>query len=196
MPTGYTAAIADDIDFRTFALRCARAFGACIMQRDNDPDELPEFPPPSDFYQQHKNDCERRLAELRTLTPEQVVARRDAQYQESVARYNEYKRQRSELLGKYEAMLAQVNAWQSPSEDHEGLKQFMRGQIEQSIAWDCSNPPDPPRLVEPHVWHSNALAEAERSLQYAADGLRDELKRHEERKRWIEQLYASLLEES
>lgn len=36
MPTGYTADIKDGITFRDFALRCARAFGATIMQRDED----------------------------------------------------------------------------------------------------------------------------------------------------------------
>jgi hypothetical protein len=30
MPTGYTSAIADGIEFKDFALRCARAFGALV----------------------------------------------------------------------------------------------------------------------------------------------------------------------
>lgn len=34
MPTGYTADIKDGIDFKTYAMNCARAFGACVMLRD------------------------------------------------------------------------------------------------------------------------------------------------------------------
>lgn len=33
MPTGYTAAIADGIDFKTFAMNCTRALGACVTLR-------------------------------------------------------------------------------------------------------------------------------------------------------------------
>jgi hypothetical protein len=44
MPTGYTAMIEEreDVTFREFALTCARAFGACIMQRDNSLAEPPK----------------------------------------------------------------------------------------------------------------------------------------------------------
>ena len=53
MPTGYTAGVAtgEIKDFKTYALQCARAFGACIMLRDEPmSDEIPEFKP-SDHYE-------------------------------------------------------------------------------------------------------------------------------------------------
>lgn len=34
MPTGYTADIKDGISFETYAMNCARAFGACVSLRD------------------------------------------------------------------------------------------------------------------------------------------------------------------
>ena len=34
MPTGYTADIKDGIDFKTYAMNCARAFGARVMLRE------------------------------------------------------------------------------------------------------------------------------------------------------------------
>jgi hypothetical protein len=41
MPTGYTAGVADGTitEFREYALLCARAFGACIMLRDEPVEE-------------------------------------------------------------------------------------------------------------------------------------------------------------
>ena len=46
MPTGYTSGVAtgEIKDFKTYALQCARAFGACIMLRDEPmSDEIPKF---------------------------------------------------------------------------------------------------------------------------------------------------------
>ena len=45
MPTGYTADIyeGNDVSFRDFALKCARAFGACIEQRDDDANDKPKL---------------------------------------------------------------------------------------------------------------------------------------------------------
>jgi hypothetical protein len=34
MPTGYTAAIGEGIEFDKFVMQCARAMGACVMMRD------------------------------------------------------------------------------------------------------------------------------------------------------------------
>ena len=41
MATGYTHAIEKGISFETFALTCARAFGACINLRDEPGSTLP-----------------------------------------------------------------------------------------------------------------------------------------------------------
>lgn len=51
MPTGYTAAIADGIDFKTYALSCARAFGALVEMRDEPANApIPEEFKPSSYY--------------------------------------------------------------------------------------------------------------------------------------------------
>ena len=45
MPTGYTTDIYNgkDVTFKDFALKCARAFGACIHQREDNIDDLPKL---------------------------------------------------------------------------------------------------------------------------------------------------------
>ena len=39
-------------------------------------------------------------------------------------------------LAAYSAMLAQVDEWEPPSDEHNGLRDFMRSQIEDSIKFD------------------------------------------------------------
>lgn len=45
MPSCYTSDIADgkDVSFNDFVLKCARAFGACIEQRDDNANDKPKL---------------------------------------------------------------------------------------------------------------------------------------------------------
>lgn len=64
MPTGYTADVADGkiTDFVEYALQCARAFGACIMLRDEPiSSEIPEFQP-SDYNANALAEAEKTLS--------------------------------------------------------------------------------------------------------------------------------------
>ena len=52
MPTGYTIDIYNGkkVTFKDFALNCARAFGACVMQRDDPADEKPKIMPEESYH--------------------------------------------------------------------------------------------------------------------------------------------------
>ena len=63
MPTGYTADIKDGISFQTYALNCARAFGACVMLRDE----------PGDYHLKAMEKARNALAKLESLTHEKCV---------------------------------------------------------------------------------------------------------------------------
>jgi hypothetical protein len=54
MPTGYTADIKNGISFKTFAMNCARAFGACVTLRDEPGggDKIPEAFEASTYHAQ------------------------------------------------------------------------------------------------------------------------------------------------
>ena len=81
MPTGYTSIIEDKpgLTLREFALRCARGMGACIMQRDDDMDEPPKAPEPSDYHLEAGKAAESRLRELRGLSTKAARALFDAE---------------------------------------------------------------------------------------------------------------------
>ena len=73
MPTGYTADVADGkiTEFTEYALQCARAFGACIMLRD-DPvsSEIPEFEP-SDYSAKELAEAEKDLSQFLAMNESQ-----------------------------------------------------------------------------------------------------------------------------
>ena len=52
MPSGYTENIyyGKEVAFKDFALGCARAFGACVMQRDDPADEKPKIMPEESYH--------------------------------------------------------------------------------------------------------------------------------------------------
>lgn len=196
MPTGYTAAIADGITFETFAWNCARAFGALIMQRDEASDgKQPAEMQPSDFYTKELESARARLAELQAMTPEQTEASAAAEYEREVARNAEYEAKANTLRAKYGAMLAHVKAWNPPTADHVGMKEFMIKQIEESIHHDCDTTyydRNPPVRLSGKEWHEKAHKDAfDRVARYAAEEAK-EIARVAGRNQWIRALAESL----
>jgi len=192
MPTGYTAIIEEraDLTFRDFALRCARAMGACIMQRDDPTDDPPKAPEPSDYYMKQKRAAEAKLSELRGMSTDgaramwqsdcERIAKSNA---ESVAKAKETER-------RYTRMRKMVTAWKPPTKDHDGLRRFMLEQIDL-----CSSDWKPYTVEAPATpgdWLANAIKNAEWELEYSTKRAAEEVERADERKSWIDALYASL----
>lgn len=137
MATGYTAAIEDGISFQDFVLRCARAMGACIMQRDEPLNAPIKMDEPSGYYKVEGEKAFRELAMFSSMD----LASREQVYRESIrsreSALSEIKVGHSELRAKYDDMLQKVNEWEPPTEDHVGLKEFMQEQIAESMSFDC-----------------------------------------------------------
>jgi hypothetical protein len=134
MPTGYTCIIEDKdgTTFREYALRCARAFGACIMQRDDDSNEPPKPRLPDQRYVESLAKAERDLRELESSTPASFYAKWRTEVMEVDRRNAEYRREHAVKAARYAKMRAQVEAWSPPTLEHRGLKEFMLGQIDVS----------------------------------------------------------------
>lgn len=196
MPTGYTADIKDGISFKTFAMNCARAFGACITLRDEPGggDKIPEFFEASDYHAQQVEKARAALAEFHALTPSQHMREAskawDAAETFRIVRLEELGVQRKA----YEDMLAKVKAWAPPTPEHDGLKEFMRSQIAQSIDFDCDESyyaiPTPRMTGE--QWAAKRLAELQRDLAYHQKEHAAEIERAGSRTAWVKALRASL----
>lgn len=191
MPTGYTT---DLTTFDDYLLRCARAFGACMHQRDDDSGSLPKLRTISDYANNRLEDLNNELKRLNTgstiTIAENWLADRIAYYKEAIDRANK-------LRVKYNAMLNKVNAWVPPTEEHQELKSFMKEQLCISIDGDCST-----------RYYENGLASLENmsldeiydklvtdcleDIQYASDSFSKEINSVRKSNEWIKALWESI----
>lgn len=196
MPTGYTADIKDGIDFKTYAMNCARAFGACVALRDEPGggDRIPDAFEPSDYHIKAVENARDALAALDAMNPaelERAAARAWDDAETSRLTRLEDKRKQREA---YEAMLAKVVAWEAPTPNHAELHEFMRTQIEQSIEFDCGCEYDttPTVRLTGKEWAAKRRAVLVHNVQYHERGHADEVERAAKRTEWVRALRASL----
>lgn len=196
MPTGYTYDIKDGINFKTYALNCARAFGACatLLYEPGGGEQIPDKFTPSDYHKNMAESSKKEIDLLASLTIEELAALADKEYRNNEAKRISYIEERLELKRKYEAMLVEVDAWEPPTSDHEEFKVFMREQIEQSIKHDCNtNYYDLP--TEHLNWEEYAKRrkeELKEDISYHEKEHQLEVERVNSRNSWISSLRNSL----
>jgi hypothetical protein len=194
MPTGYTAELIDKgQDFRTFALTCARAFGACIMQREDPMNEPPKKQEPTDWHVKRLAEAKDKLARLKAMSAEESRAHGEQLRQEAVQSAEGYLAKNQAENERLDGMAVQVRAWLPPSEDHEPLKAFMLQQIDVSRNGDYARKSlEDAKAKTPEAYFVEAVSEAVRSVSYHTEENAKEIERAESRNRWIERLYESL----
>lgn len=195
MPTGYTAAVADGTltDFRKFAARCAHAFGANILVRDDGMDAPIPVYEPSDYYQKAAERTRARLYDLERMTVEDAARKMAADEAQRVMYEAECEARRKSELARYETMLKQVDAWVPPTPDHLGLKDFMRQQLRESIRYDCSPPAAcEPRRETPAEFLQREIAQAAEAIDSYDAQHAEEVRRTRERNEWNRALFESL----
>lgn len=193
MPTGYTAIIGQKpITFEAFALRCARAMGACVMLRDEPLDApLPEQFEASGYYAERERDALAEIHRLKAMSPDEAQHAADEEYVREELHVQRANEESAALRAKYEQMLACVKAWTPPTKDHEGLKTFMIEQLEESKRFDCHVMQLPTKRT-PEQWRQEKLADAYSSLGYARQEHAKEIARVEARNQWLADLRKSL----
>lgn len=204
-PSGYTAAIydaetGDEVTFVDYALGCSRAFGALIMLRDHDQDlESTKRYIREETYagsMWNRGDLARAETELRRLkamTDEEVMRKQRAERREAKEAAVQAESRRLELEKRYNAMLVAVRAYEPPTPDHVGFKEFMEQQLVQSLEFDCRPYSWPvPELVDAGVWRTRKLAEVRKRISSVQQRLAEEEAREASRKAWVDALVESL----
>lgn len=199
MPTGYTDQIKIDTPFAEWAMKCARAFGACILLRDDPLDTpIPEFKADTKFYGDSIAKEQTRLAVLADMTEEQLAADLEKHNAEQRKRREEMTAESVETRKKYERMLGLVEQWTPPTPDHEGMKKFMREQITESIRFDCHDEDFqdkcyPLFVGTPAEWREKQMAKCHQSLAWDRQNRQEELERTRQRNAWVKALRDSLV---
>jgi len=195
MPTGYTEAISKGISFEKFVMQCARGMGACVTMRDAPFDtEIPEFQP-STYYQESLEEAEETLKRLQEMGLAEAQEQAEAEYRSEVVRQKKQIEESHKLNQKYVEMLFQVEQWQPPTQEHQGLKNFMVEQITSSIDFDCNTEyyrDNPPQMLTREKYLETHTARALRDIDYYTRENRKEIDRVNNRNVWIKQLRESL----
>lgn len=195
MPTEYTAAIAEGCTFNEYAMLCARAFGATVTMRDEPMDaEIPDSFTPSTYHAERLAELRERLSKLRSMSDKEAETEAKREYDAAVSARLDSIQSAANLRRKYEAILAEVNAYTPPSPDHVEFKNFMRSQIEESIKWDCAVYGDVPELESGPVWRARSIKRVLDDIEYHEREHAEEIRRCEDRSRWVRQLRKSLTE--
>lgn len=196
MPTGYTDAVATgEIDtLEAYALRCARAFGACINQRDealNVPP--PEIVKPNMTYRDEKiADAKAGWRELIAMTDEQVEVAAFNAWKEECEAYRQSRDAKRAQAKRYGEMLALVDAWQVP-DALRPLRSFMMDQLGRSMEFDCTEFGDTePQRLTGAEWKASRLENFEADVTYHTREREAEILRAAAATEWLQLLRASL----
>ncbi len=200
MPTGYTADVESGkvTGFRQFALKCARAFGACVEMRDDDIDKLPPEDgfKPSSYHAEQLAKAQAEKAKLLKMTDAKKASGAEKQYQDALEFWQQTQDNYRVVRSRYEAMLAKSQAWTPPTEEHNSFKTFMIEQLQKSIRSDVHDDNDEynkkPVKMSPEAWFKSQVKSADRDIEYHAKHNAEDIERASGRSKWIKDLYASL----
>jgi len=191
MPTGYTTDIYDgkEVSFKDFTLLCARAFGACVTQRDDPLNVKPKIMPEESYHTKELN----KLKEFKKPTKAEFnsyIKKQKADHLKNI-------KERNVLKKRYSHMLEEVKKWHPPTKDHESLKQFMIEQLTQSINFDCQTDFSENEIKTfSHMSYDSYVLEKldlhNRKLKYHKEQEAKEIATIKKRNKWITDLYNSL----
>ena len=196
MPTGYTATLVEKGQtFQDFIMGCARAFGALIDMRDDPHDApIPDKFEPSEYHAKQIIDSREKLAMLKAMTDTAREAFGQAEKDAEINRLTEVVAGNIAENNRLDDMAAQVRAWNPPTDDHKGLKEFMLQQIRIS-----KNEPDYyQNLAEDAekktamAYYIAAVSECARNVKYHTEEHSKEVERVSGRTEWVRQLRASI----
>ena len=191
MPTGYTTDIYDgkDVSFRDFALNCARAFGACVMQRDDPADEKPKIMPEESYHAEQL----KKLGKFKKPTKaefENYIKTKIADRKETIE-------EKKKLQKAYNRKIKEAQDWNPPTPEHEGLKKFMIQQLTDSMDFDCNYDYHESELNKLSKMTYDDYFEQQKQnhkwmIKYHTEYLEKDLNNIRQRNKWIQDLYNSL----
>ena len=197
MPSGYTSTLADqEQSFREFVLQCARAFGACIHQRDDPGNDLPKLLEECTY---HLDEYNKSLKAYKDFSEQTVVQckRRFTQEKKDLIKHTQDRiKKNAKQIARYKLMLEKVKKWKEPSPLHQGLKTFMVEQLNQSIEWDtdkyAADELKSAKQLTFKDWEKEMISSLKGNMDYHFEYIDKEKTKVIKANEWITALYDSL----
>jgi hypothetical protein len=204
MPTGYTAGIIDGkiTTFEQFATQCSRAFGATIHMRDNPLDSPYEPRTPSEYYVNSLQSQREKLEETKTMTDEAIVQDFETLLKDRLE-YHERELEKTKVnLGRLNSIMESAKSWVPPTEDHEGVRDYMIDQLEITIKADGDPSYHVNKIVQakkeleegidPKVYREEKIKEIEDRISYYGGEVQKELERCKQSNDWMDKFLESI----
>lgn len=203
MPTGYTAGIEDGriTTGKDFLKLCTRAFGIAIELKD-EPLSVPtptKFEPDT-YYKKRLEDEIANYEKFKAMSFEDTKAEMLRAYDDRINMYKIMLENSLKRNKQYAKVRAEVEAWNPPTEEHRELKKFALKQIDMCVdtqeqidkyreyaneQLDDSDNAVTEYLCEQMEFHGKSLKRAKESWEA-------EIKRTEDKNKWMEQFLNSL----
>jgi len=199
MPTGYTSQLYDgEQSFEDFVWSCARGMGALIMMRDDPSDApIPKRFEVDDYHTEELHKAEARLAELQEMTDKEIEALLLVKRAEIAKDCAKASKKDTAMANRYADMVTQVEAWEPPSSDHVGFKDFMLEQLRSSLKFDCGSDyyqrlSDKINTMSVQEWKEQERKSRVNEVTYCKKNLAKEVERIAGRNKWLADLRVSV----
>lgn len=203
MATGYTHPILDGkiTNFKDYAKLCMRAFGATIHMRDDSLEVEYEKREVSEYYIDSLKSWQEKLSELSSLSDEQLMEKRRKEIQNDIDYHQEKITECTQNEAKLKSILLDVQSWEPPTEEHEGIKKFMIEQITETLKFDADARYHVLEVKKYNEWLNNLnideikegyIKDAKYNIRYHMDNNEAEIKRVNNSNKWVETFLNSL----
>jgi hypothetical protein len=182
-------------ELRDYALLSLRAWRSSEGEVEIDYDLVSAEEQPNPYYARKLEEAQSRLATLKAMKAEEAQLHSHDAHREAHAAWSEWTRERKARRARTQNMLTKLKTWQPPNPDLAELKQFMRAELETTLAHEIAeaDPPKPARAAaRKHL--KEALEHAERDVAYYARKVEEEQTRVEQENEHLRALIASFRE--
>ena len=193
MGTGYTSKIKDGISFEDFALDCSKEFGYLISLRDTPNADVPDVIKPGSYHREGMKQSKEEYEILLNMTDDVKKVDYIKYCKRTMDGWEEIRNSKIISKDSYNNMLVKVKNWQPPTNDHNGLKEFMISQIVGSIDFDCKNIDRPmEEMLTIDEWYDMMLEGVKDDIEYYTKKWKKEVESCEKATKWIQELKRSL----
>lgn len=152
---------------------------------------------PSSYHTEQLEKAEADVARIKAWDDTEADRQAQLAFERATHEYQESQARELAMRERYETMLAKVQAWTPPTQEHRELKNFMVKQLEKSIDFDCNTTyPEVPERLSGAAYKEQQLHSARWQVSYHTEHGEEEIKRAKERTDWVRALRQSLTESS